>query len=513
MRAVKMKKATTSDGKRGGKGRGKTSGKTPTETAPPVAKVANLASEPISAAGDERAEHDPLAAQKFVVLALQEIERTADPRSSANAIRHLKAALAALGRDDRGSGRITLSAERLHRLSTELVARRKAAGMSQDDLARLAGLSKRTVYNLEHERQAPSQATLLALVGVAALRLPISAFADGDLSADPEWTPNSWFAPRYNPAALMRDLVDVLNGPGGQIEQTYLYLEPASANDYLALCSSAPVFVSFRNAAPLERAAEIIARRSAGQSLDVVGLGSGDGRSEVRLVQALQQLSGTADQRLYLLDISHTLLSVAHKHAAEQLEPACKVFALHANFHDLAGYPVLHARAAPRRRRIYTLLGGTMANLDNEIRFFKDLAACSAADDLCVIDVQLPHAPADQPDKIRAKDPPLAAGYRPPHQRWLAGPIERHCADVAEVSIGVELESHTLVPGSYALSFVATARLRDGIQRRFQLVRFRRYDLAALSTCLQGLGWQTLETLRYGLGAEKNSAVLVLRRG
>lgn len=36
-----------------------------------------------------------------------------------------------------------------------------------------------------------------------------------------------------NPSDWMQDLVNLLNRPGGQLEQTHLYLEPQPANDYM----------------------------------------------------------------------------------------------------------------------------------------------------------------------------------------------------------------------------------------------------------------------------------------
>ncbi len=42
-----------------------------------------------------------------------------------------------------------------------------------------------------------------------------------------------------------------------------------------------------------------------------------------------------------------------------------------------------------------SLLGSTMANLDNEVRFFSELAGCAVPGDLCALDFQIAAAPAE----------------------------------------------------------------------------------------------------------------------
>lgn len=458
--------------------------------------------------------------QKLQVATLQRAQSMlgsfppAGRASCEEAIAMMQLALAALSRQtDPDDVRGVLEPARFRAFAELLHARRKAAGLSRQALAKRAGLSPFTIRNIERANQSPSRTTLCRLLAVAELGLQVRDIAE-DVAADPAWTLNAWFAPRYNPSQLMSDMVHLLNGPGGQLEQTCLYLEPQSANDYIALCSSAPVFVRHRNQAPLEQIAKQIAKRFAGLGVDVLGLGSGDGRAEVRLTEALAALRpGPPDLRVYLLDISHTLLSIAHQHAAATLlGPGIDIYALHANFHDLVRYPILHASRAGHRRRLYTMLGSTIANLDNEVRFFKDLADVAATDDLLVLDIQLAYAPAERPEEIRRLEPPLAADYAPLHQKWLLGPIERHCHGLATASLRVDLTTHCPVPGSYELNFIGHAKMRDGIERRFMLLRVKRYDPDRLADCLSPLGWETLATMKYGTEAAKTAAVMLLRR-
>lgn len=54
--------------------------------------------------------------------------------------------------------------------------------------------------------------------------------------------------------------------------------------------------------------------------------------------------------------------------------------------------------------------------------------------------------------------------------------------------------------------------MRDRTERRFLMVRGKRYDPDQLAACLSRLGFEELETFKYGSGGIKNAAVLLLRR-
>jgi hypothetical protein len=214
-----------------------------------------------------------------------------------------------------------------------------------------------------------------------------------------------------------------------------------------------------------------------------------------------------------LVDISHTLISVAFSHAVEQLGKRCRVVAAHANFHDLGRCTPLHEDDSPiRAKRIYTLLGATIANLRNEVDFFAELARWTRPGDLLVLDFQLVFAPASDPDQVRAIDPPLVHGPSATHYDWLTGPLRRHCEGSEEIQLRMELNTHVPVPGSYELQCLATVTMKDGDPREFLVWRGKRYDPEQLGICLSGRGWEPTLTLRYGLGDKPSAAVMVLRR-
>lgn len=307
--------------------------------------------------------------------------------------------------------------------------------------------------------------------------------------------PNSYLPQRYDPSGMAQDLRAAVNGPGGTLEQSHLYLDNQSATDYLAVCEA---YSSTRGAlfAELKTIAERIA--DCGFKGDVVAIGSGDGRAEVCLTRELAQRGSV--QRLFLLDISHTLLARAYEHAALVLRPRVDVRAVHGNFHELQRYSMIHG-GANKPPRLYTLLGATIANLADELRFFRDLHSCSAKGDLAVIDYQIAHVPPTE-------DPALKVGSLPKIlSDWHAGPLRRNNPNVREVSIKIELAPGHL-PGSHAVVFVATATMADRSTRVYRVGSSSRYATDTLSAALAGTGWQALHTAKY----EERTAIMLLRR-
>jgi transcriptional regulator with XRE-family HTH domain len=96
-----------------------------------------------------------------------------------------------------------------------LRSRREAAELSVADLARKTGVVRTTIHNIEQGLTSASPQTLKLLASVKSLRLTeLDNSRDGSLEA--------WFTEQYNPMQMVRGMGAVLNGPGGQIEQTLL---------------------------------------------------------------------------------------------------------------------------------------------------------------------------------------------------------------------------------------------------------------------------------------------------
>jgi hypothetical protein len=186
---------------------------------------------------------------------------------------------------------------------------------------------------------------------------------------------------------------------------------------------------------PLDAAVKHIKEcvRSAG--VDVIALGSGDGIVETQLVEKIAA-DAKNDIRFYLLDISHPLLSTAFRHAEDTFASKRGVFvcAMHGNFFHLSRYPQLHYRPTQaHRRRLYTMLGFTFANLENERHFLQQSLSGAAEGDLLLVDLNLAQGAPDDVDTLRKKEPSLSNGALDDiSTRWLSGPIRRYAEDVTQ---------------------------------------------------------------------------------
>jgi hypothetical protein len=186
-----------------------------------------------------------------------------------------------------------------------------------------------------------------------------------------------------------------------------------------------------------------------------------------------------------------------------------RVEALHGDFREMSRYPVLQRAATPLRRRCYTMLGCTLANVDNEVLFIRDGLAQAVPGDLAVVDFQMTWTDAREPDRIRTADPAFRAPPAAGHARWFSGPLHRYAADVERTELGMELLIDCPVDGSYELAFYADVT-RRGEQQRFHLFRVRRYNAEQLLATFARHGWERLACLPYGPAGK--SAVAVLRR-
>lgn len=386
--------------------------------------------------------------------------------------------------------------------------KRQASGLSRAQLARRSGLSESTLKNLEIGRHAPTTTTLLHLLAVPELKLewsdPIFLIPPSQ-AAGADFSPNCWLAPGFDPIKMVKETVQQLNGWGGNIEQSSLYLDHLSAAGWCAIADQED-YASAQAALPLPDVAARVLECTGAASLDLIALGSGDGKKETRLAQLLLDRAAPSDLRLYLLDISQPLLGAAYKHAADVLgdRRGVAVFAIQGNMHHLPRYrQLLYTPQSSHRRRLAVMLGGTFGNLDNEILFLRNGLAGLGADDLLLLDIAKAYASADRPSEIQRLDPRLSGrlplGWQQAYERFLSGPILRYTRGATAVEFSAVLDrSACTLPGSYAVDLRAQVKLQGEEKRAFTMMRFKRYDPEQLSVSLAAEGWATVGTWRYG---------------
>ena len=299
------------------------------------------------------------------------------------------------------------------------------------------------------------------------------------------------------------------------MDQTYLYIDPQSACDWYTLSNNEQYVNFIRSKAPLEKIAGRIIQESKGIGIDVDAPGCGDGKTETELVLRLADLSAGSppDLQLYLLDISHVLLSEAYRMALNALAPKrVSVVGIHGDFNEITRNPMLYWHPESiKRLRLFLFMGLTLGNIRDEPWFFNDLAACAQPGDLVVLDFQLTRAPVETPELIKSLDAPIKA-RKPPdiYHSFLSGLLHRHTRGCKSVKLRTELSTHCPVPGSYSIENWATVEKELEQDRQFLVWRVKRYDLDKLSQFLSTIGWKTLQVWKYG--PDKLAAVLLLQK-
>lgn len=386
-------------------------------------------------------------------------------------------------------------------LAERLRQTRERASLSQLELSRQAGLGKMTASDIEAGRRNQINVgigtveRLASVLGVSASFLAYGEEATHALHI------KDWMAPGFDPLKMVRELATMVNGSGGHIEQSYKYLDAMDADNWYAFTKQ-PQYASFIEGVPIKLASEAVRKECCGDALDVIGLGVGTGRHETRLLGDLIS-HGHPDLRLFLLDISQPLLSIATQQASEVLadHPEVPLCAIHGNFHQLPSYAHLFG-SQRNRRRLLCMFGYTFGNLDNEIRFLRNSLTLSEPGDLLFLDVALAYAPADDPAAVTRKDPALAqtrtGDFQRRQEEFNTGPIRRYAVGLQDIQFSRHLDTRScVIPGSYAIDMRATAKLKSGESKQFSVAYVKRYDDAKLANLLDQEGWEMTQTWKY----------------
>lgn len=391
--------------------------------------------------------------------------------------------------------------------------RREEAGLTQGEVADRAGLSEVLIRSIEVGRRRATPKTMKRLLAVRELRLEAEhVIPAAQTAAGPPRQAMNWFVPpHFDGIAMLEDLKRRLLHGGG-IEQTYCYLDHQSAADWCEHANDARYVATYRAAMPLEDVAARIVEFEGNRPIDLIALGPGDGNCETRLVQALVDSlpEERRDLRYYLLDISLPLLSKSHRTAKDKLDSVrgVVVMAMQGNFHFLPYFEQIFYSPG-RRRRLFTMLGFTFGNLDNEEWFLRESLRAATAGDLVLIDYLVSLAPCDDAAQIQACDSALKSPPRETLVRWLAGPFRRY-TEYRDTEVRWELAGRGVVPGSYQLETVVT--LNAGLEkRRYNMWRVKRYDPQALREFMLKLGWDCVYSENFG-SKEGPTALMLLRK-
>jgi len=402
------------------------------------------------------------------------------------------------------------------RLSCETVGlrlkrARKELGLSARELSVSAGLSPSVVQMIEDQRRLPGLDTIERLAAALGVSTAWLGFGIGPQNREEV---SYYVMPDFDPLAMVRELESLLQGPGGHIEQSYKYLDSLDAHHWCELTQQGR-YSTLADSKPLEDVVPSVLSQIGRVGIDVIGLGVGTGENEALLVRLLLD-SDCDDLRLFLLDISQPLLSIACQRATRTLRgtPGIPITAIHGNFHSLPSFEPLF-QTTHRRQRLITMFGGTFGNLDNEVRFMRSSLSGAQSGDLLLVGISLARASSDQPDQILASEPVLSKKRSQELQRQLKlqerfniSPLLRYRRDIAEFEFQYGLDTTScVIPGSYAIHMTAEARLLSGGRCQFSLGYIKRYDITKLADWLSREGWELQERWEY-----PPNALCLLRR-
>ena len=373
--------------------------------------------------------------------------------------------------------------------------------MSARELSLNAGLSPSVVQLIEDQRRLPGLDTVERLAAALSVSTPWLAFGTGPQSRSEV---SYYVEPGHDSIGMVRELASLLTGPGGHIEQSYKYLDAADADNWCELTQQ-DRYGGFSESKPLEQVAAAVLQQIGRTGLDVIGLGVGTGTHEARLIDKLLD-GGYADLRLFLVDISQPLLSLACQQTTKMLSGHAHIpiTAINGNFFHLPSYEEVF-QTTHRRQRLLTLFGNTLGNLDNEIRFIRNSLSGAQRGDLFLIDVGVAKAPAERVDLLTANEPVLGKTRSPELQKQLklqerfnVGPLLRYRNDIAEFEYMYSLDTTScVIPGSYAIHMSANTRLTNGGSCQFSLGYIKRYDIAKLAERLKTEGWGHVGSWEY----------------
>ncbi len=331
---------------------------------------------------------------------------------------------------------------------------------------------------------------------------------------DDEFEGNIRIGLGINPLMLEEKLHSMINGTGRNIDQMFLYTSPSSVAMWLRETALEDYRVA--NSLPIESLANGIIRRivktiPTQTRLKIFSLGSGEARQEQRLIQTLARTSPFENLKLHLIDASYPLLVIGFEecHKVFFSYPNVKTVGIYQDFYTLPeNQDLIKSLHKTDEVKLFTMVGGTFSNLEKEFSFIREILGCAPSKTLFVVDTVLPYAPANEPEKVKEKEPWLqgrAPWARFAEQRW-AIPFKEHLSHIVkgpeDIKFVPVLDNRTCqIPGSYAIEMRASVG-----QTQFTVQRIKRHDLESLIEAFKGENWSLVSS--YPFYNERRAAVL-----
>jgi len=394
-------------------------------------------------------------------------------------------------------------------IGKRLKTARELQGLSARKVSAMAELSLETAHSIETTGRMPAIDTCERLARVVHVSPCWLAYG-----AEPvRRAYNYRRAPGFTALRRAADLDATLRGEGGRIDHSFLYSDPLGAARYVDLIRSARVM-------PVREAASAILDH-ASLPMSVVALGAGNAQQETGLVSALARsrippdIDGEPSIEFFLVDSSVSLLTEGYELATEQLASfSIPVCAIEGDFNRLPTFSDMFSARGPRRK-LFTLLGYTVGNLDNELAFLRDCLICANRGDLLLIDFVLRDDDGKDVQASLKHDPMagiLASGGTVKTNKlvaFLAGPVARHYGEDT-VGVGIRAVSDSgVIPNSYSVEFWASVDTPDGT-KQFITAGWRRYQLKPLCAAFERLGWKTVG--KWSFNPERPSSLVLFQR-
>lgn len=382
-------------------------------------------------------------------------------------------------------------------LRERLLAVRANRDLTRAEVARSAGVSHDTVKKIEEGRTLPGVDTAERLARALGLDPRWLVFGQGTYERT---TRTIMVTPDYDPLRMCRELREALASPNGYLLDSYKYLDPAGAQDWAQLLDDKG-FSAVVDALPMSSLVDHLVLALDGHPYDVWGLGSGTGQMELSLVARLVGKK-QRDVRVFLVDVSQPLLTEALRKSEQTLGKSKKypipVIGLLGDFNQFPSFGLLPGAG---RRRLLTMFGYTLSNLENETRFIRRSLSWVNRGDILILDV--PKAVAQNDDDILRNDPALkkrrAGQWSDLLEPFLTGPILRHVAGISTIKVTAQLDrGSSVIPGSYAIEYVADVKLTTGQARRYSIGYSKRYTEEGVTAIMLQEGWEKLCCMEYG---------------